>query len=118
MTNDPYDVTGAVVRVGDGRGFILAHEHRRLVITAAHCLPQIPPAMPARYEHECTFPMLGPLDGEPTIWAECLFVDVVADLAVLGPPDSQVYYDEHDAYEAFTESRPALELGDIPAADL
>jgi hypothetical protein len=33
--------------------------------------------------------MLGPLDGEPSIWAECLFVDVIADLAVLGPPDKQ-----------------------------
>jgi|SRR5918996_535523 hypothetical protein len=112
------EAMAAVVRVGDGRGFIIEHRGQRLVITAAHCLPQIPPAHPARYLHESTFLMLGPLDGEPSIWAECLFVDVMADLAVLGPCDSQEFYEENEAYETFTENRPALRLGDIPPSDL
>jgi hypothetical protein len=38
----------AVVRVGDGRGFIVGLDDtgmlERFVITAAHCLPHLPPA--------------------------------------------------------------------------
>jgi hypothetical protein len=112
------EAAAAVVRVGDGRGFIIAHGHRRLVVTAAHCLPRVPEPMPARYLWECTFEkLLGPLDAEPTISAECVFVEVIADLAVLGAPDSQDLYDQYDAYEMFTESRPALRLGDIPSSE-
>jgi hypothetical protein len=38
--------------------------------------------------------LLSPLGAEPHVWAECLFVDPVADLAVLGPVDGQELYDE------------------------
>ena len=31
--------TQAVVRVGDGRGFVVEHRHQRFILTAAHCLP-------------------------------------------------------------------------------
>jgi hypothetical protein len=98
-----------VVRVGDGRGFIIEHcvkvrplprlrnrrlpmrkwAARRLVITAAHCLPKLPPACTTSYTHERTYQnLLGTLGGNATVWAECLFVDPVADIAVLGAPDS------------------------------
>jgi hypothetical protein len=110
--------TDAVIRVGDGRGFIIAHDDQRLVVTAAHCLPRIPEPMPARHLWECTFlNLLGALDEEPTITVECLFADVIADIAVLGAPDSQECHKECDAYEAFMESRPALVMGDIPLTD-
>jgi hypothetical protein len=33
--------------------------------------------------------LLGPLKGKRTVWATCLFVDQIADIAVLGQPDNQ-----------------------------
>jgi Trypsin-like peptidase domain len=111
--------TDAVITVGAGRGFLIEHENRRLVITAAHCLPRVPEPHPARYTEESTFAqLLGPLGEPPTVWAECVFLEVMADLAVLGAPDTQVLWDEYDAYVAFTEDRPVLPLGDIPQSPL
>jgi hypothetical protein len=75
----------AVIAVGDGRGFLIEHApgpHR--VITAAHCLPHLPPAHPWSYEQERSYlNLLGSLGGKPSIAAECLFVDPIADIAVL-----------------------------------
>ena len=42
--------------------------------------------------------LLGHLGESPTVWAECLFVDPVADIAVVGKPDSQSLYAENEAY--------------------
>jgi len=39
------DWTRAVIKVGDGRGFVVATDHEHIVITAAHCLPYFPPCM-------------------------------------------------------------------------
>jgi hypothetical protein len=36
-----------VVTVGHGRGFVVEGTGERLVITAAHCLPSLPPALPS-----------------------------------------------------------------------
>ena len=36
---------------------------------------------------------------EPTVWAEWLFVDPVADIAALGTPDSQALSDQAVAYD-------------------
>lgn len=36
----------AVIRVGDGRGFMVERQRQRFVLTAAHCLPRLPPAHP------------------------------------------------------------------------
>jgi hypothetical protein len=43
----------AILKVGDGRGFVVTlHRHpggeERIVITAAHFLPKLPPPHPAR----------------------------------------------------------------------
>ena len=40
--------------------------------------------------------------------AECLFVDPVSDLSVLGPPDNQVFDEESDAYDALVEDLEPL----------
>jgi hypothetical protein len=67
----------AVVRVGDGRGFVVEDKtmyHRRLIITAAHCLPgaldgTFPVAHPASDVSKRTYQsLLGPLGGEATVW--------------------------------------------------
>lgn len=108
----PVHAQGAIVRVGDGRGFVSeARRRRRIVVTAAHCLPHLPPPHPASYADERTFAsLLGPVGEETSIWAECLFVDPVADLAVLGAPDSGDLGEESDAYEDFVDARPALSI--------
>ena len=80
----------AVIRVGDGRGFIAEAGRERIVITAAHCLPFQPPAASITGWDERTYKsLLGPLGKPPRIWCEVLFVDAVADLAVLGTPETQ-----------------------------
>ena len=88
-----------VIRVGDGRGFVVECRDRSLVITASHCLPHLPPRHPAAHMHERMHRnLLGRLGSELTVWTEVLFVDPVADIAVLGEPDGQELFDECEAY--------------------
>jgi hypothetical protein len=111
----------AVVRVGDGRGFAVKRRghlgrEEQIIITAAHCLPHVPPCHPARYPEEETYQrLLGPLGGEHTVWATCLFADPMADIAVLGQPDNQAWGDEADAYDQLMESITTLVVADAPA---
>src|SRR4051794_12052161 len=92
----------SILRVGGGRGFVIDKDGARFVITAAHCLTvpvtvygdtaskgaTLPPAHGGSFSAERTYPrLLGPLAAKPLIPAECLFVDPVADLAVLGSVD-------------------------------
>jgi Trypsin-like peptidase domain len=109
------DQMEAVIRVGDGRGFILAGEepysYKRNVITAAHCLLKLPPCDKASCLSERTYPnLLGPLGEAPTVWAECLFADPVADIAVLGTPDNQTLYEQAEAYDLLVESVTPLRI--------
>jgi hypothetical protein len=125
-----------VVKVGDGRGFIVIHRVRvklpplkkhpqsvlergeiffskhRVVVTAAHCLPCLPPAHAASDSFERTYKcLLGSLDGsKKEIWAECLFADPVADIAVLGCPNANLE-DEYEAYGSLTDDAPFLRIG-------
>ncbi len=123
--------TKSVVRVGGGRGFIIQHRqelppfrgqrlfrHDRFVITAAHCLPRLPPCHGMSYlTRERTYArLLGPLGGsKPKVWTECVFADPIADIAVLGSPDNQELSEEAEAYEALTNEVPAFRIGRAPA---
>jgi hypothetical protein len=103
----------SLLAVGDGRGFVVedSTHGRRYVITAAHCLPRLPTGFSIGDTHERTYVnLLGPLGGERAVSAECLFVDPVADIAVLGSPDGQMRYEEARAYEALTEDLDALQV--------
>jgi hypothetical protein len=108
--------TDAVLKVGNGRGFIVERNTQlRFVITAAHCLPNLPPAHAGSYPEERTYQnLLGP-PGETTVWAECLFVDPVADIAVLMSADVEQFESEEDAFafDVLTGPRPALRIGDV-----
>jgi hypothetical protein len=114
----PADLVGSVVKVGHGRGFIIADGDRNIaeggksyVVTAAHCLPSLPPPHLARYLEEATYPrLIGPLGMEPHVTAACVFVDQMADIAVLGPPDDQALSNEHTQYEAFLSALPPFDL--------
>jgi Trypsin-like peptidase domain len=101
-----------VVQVGYGRGFVVGSDSRRLVLTAAHCLPKLPPPHALSYLEERTYGnLLAPLSGKRTVWAECLFADPVADIAVLGAPDNQELFEEAEAFEDLVSSRRSLRIG-------
>jgi hypothetical protein len=123
------DPSSNVITVGTGRGFVVMTRHRHLVrdqsgkwqaferpqliVTAAHCLPHFPPCHGASYTEEPTYPNLIGLLGEPpSVWAECLFIDPIADIAVLGEPDNQDLSKQYYAYAALIEATPALCMGD------
>jgi hypothetical protein len=123
--------TNAVIRVGGGRGFIFDHDGCRYVVTASHCLTRpmairrvvddddegavLPPPMPGMYWQERTYPsLLGPLGGECSISAECLFVDPIADIAVLGQPESQKLSEQADAYDSLVKDPEPLRIGRLP----
>jgi hypothetical protein len=99
-----FDPGKSLVRVGGGRGFVVQAcepPHQHYVVSAAHCLPAIP-----QEGQEATFQnLLGPLGGEITVSAECVFIDPISDIAVLGTP-------EDDDYEALIEPLGPLKLGD------
>jgi hypothetical protein len=105
----------SVVRVGGGRGFIVTgDDDRKLIITAGHCLPFVPPCINFSDLSERTYKrLIGLIGQKPKISAECMFVDSISDLAVLGPPDNQELSEECDAYEAFVESLVSLSVADV-----
>jgi hypothetical protein len=79
------------------------HQFPTQIATAP--LPEMPPPHGASYTEERTYrALLGPVDEEPTVWAECLFVDPVGDIAVLGEPDNQELPDEAEAYQALVDA--------------
>jgi len=110
---------GTVVKVGNGRGFLIHLDDQIAIVTAAHCLPCLPPARPASHAGERTYADLaGPLGAKPRIWAECVFADPIADLAVLVAPDDQELPDENAAYLAFTRSKPSFRIGTLERSSL
>jgi len=120
MTNDN-ELTRAVVQVsGGGRGFVVALGPERVIITAAHCLPweELPRPHLGRFVEEATFKLLGPLGRKPTVLAECKFVDLIADMAVLGKPDGQVFLDEEAAaFDELVDGVTPLAVGKAPAQE-
>jgi hypothetical protein len=109
----------AVLRVGGGRGFVVERRRHtgsgveRIVITAAHCLRELPP--PGFADEYLYRGLLGPLRGKRTVWAECLFVDPVADIAVLGSPDNQMLSNQAAAYDRLIDGMEALQVTEAPA---
>ena len=125
----------SVVRAGSGRGFITEYRmkvleiykakmkmkgirppsfrKRRLIVTAAHCLPGLPPPMRSSYASERTFPKLVASldDRHEEIWTKCLFVDPIADIALLGCPDDQNEIEGLDsAYNSLTEQAGTIQI--------
>lgn len=116
MNTNLIEATSAVLTVGDGRGFVINSQRGPLVVTAAHCLPFFPPCATMSYFEERTYQrLLGPLNEKPAVWAECLFADPIADLAVLSSPDTQDLYRQADAYEALLDSTTPIAIADAPA---
>lgn len=108
-------IDGTVLQAGNGgRGFVIETEASRFVVTAAHCLSALPPAHAAAYTEERTFrDFLGPLGGKQDVWAECAFVDPVADLAVFCDPDYEELPDKAEAYSSLIDSATPFALGTL-----
>jgi len=106
----------AVVKVCDGRGFVVQGECERFVVTAAHCLPHFPPCMTFSHIEERTYESLvGPLGNGATVWAECLFCDPISDVAVLGSPDNQDLFKQARDYEAMVGAVTPFRVSAGPA---
>src|ERR1700685_4523791 len=118
----PSKATRSVLTVGKGgRGFVVKHgrgrRSGRIVVTAAHCLPTLPPARSGELIGDVSYAkILGPLGQEPTVSAKCLFADPVSDLALLGQPDEGALPAESEAFEALVDAATRLPIGDIPEA--
>jgi hypothetical protein len=83
------DAYRALLTVGEdgGRGFVVeALNGDRYIITAAHCLPGMPLPHPWASDTRI-WRVLAALGKKPNVFAECFFVDPVADIAVLGASD-------------------------------
>ena len=122
-----------VVKVGEGRGFIVVNRiefppeilrsmprprfrrparfmDHRLIITASHCIAATIPCTAADLERMCKH--LGTLDGsKKDIWGKILFVDPIADIAVLRCPDNYEMDERIDAYRELTESASFVRIG-------
>lgn len=124
-TFDHESALKAVVKVGDGRGFIIEtliwnylakrYGKERFILTAGHCLPKLPPAHVRSFVHEKTYPLIGRLNlDELPIMTECLFVNPVADIAILGKPDGQVseeYSDHSERFDELVYNSPFFRIG-------
>ena len=106
---------GTVITVGEGRGFVVEHRGEHLVVTASHCLPWLPSGFGIAYSEEHVYRnMLGPLGSAPTVACECLFINPIADVAVVGVPDTQTYSDEADGYRALLEYATPFRITEAP----
>jgi len=103
----------SVLSVGDGRGFVVDGIFGRFVITAAHCLPTVPlPRLTPILDEEDTYAKLfAPLGS---VSAECVFVDTIADIAVLRARTGHDQELEALEYQKITEALPAIALAALP----
>jgi hypothetical protein len=82
------------------------------VITAARYLPTLPLSFAGILPKDRFYlKSLGPLGAVPTVSAECLFADPVADLAVLCIPDE---HEEAAAYEKLVNSSVTVPIRNSP----
>jgi hypothetical protein len=104
-----------VITVGNGHGFVVGRpKSRRYVITAAQCLPFLPSATSGFSTAERTYSgLLGPLGGKCAVATECLFVDPIANIAVLGCPQEFNSDEVAVAYIALTDESVPLPIGDL-----
>jgi hypothetical protein len=85
MTETGLDhIKRSILRVGGGRGFVVQRDDGDpRIITAAHCLPEMPDPRPPGADGPYYDGLIGPLGEKPTTEARVVFVDPIADIAVL-----------------------------------
>jgi len=103
-----------VLAVAQGRGFVVAAGGERFVVTAAHCLPALPPCASFSPPAEKTYPeLLGWPGDKPVVPAACVFADPIGDLAVLGPPDPTHLPEQSRAYRDLVQAADPLPVGPV-----
>ena len=101
----------AVIQVGTARGFVVkGPKDDPVVITASHCLRRLPRVNRSELRGICSN-QIGLLHQKPTIWTECLFVDPIADIAVLASVDDQALPEEADAYDRLFQPIKPIPIG-------
>lgn len=104
--------TGTVLRIGDGRGFVVDAEGDRMILTAAHCLHEtLLVGAHSGSEDRLFRNLIGALGSEPDVCCQCYFLDPIADIAVLGEPDNQMFFQEAEDYNNLLESMKAFTVG-------
>ena len=113
--NDKLDsLKSAIIKVRDARGFVIKHDHERLVITSGHCLPFIPPCHRSRYVEEAMYhDLLGKIGDAPSVSVLCIFINPIDDIAVLSSPDEQSYFEEAEEYWELMDNLPVIQIGVI-----
>jgi hypothetical protein len=104
----------SVVRVGDGCGFVVEGQSgKRFVVTAARCLRRLPLYEENPDHRDWIYrDLIGPFDAAVTV--ACMFIDLVADLAVLGSPENWELDEVVEAFEALVASAPAIPIASNP----
>jgi hypothetical protein len=95
---------GALLKAGQGCGFVVASKWRRYVITLGDCLPSRPRG------EEIYFNLLARSEGEERVAAECLFYDAASDVAVFCCPDSDDNSDAARSYNSLMDSTTPLSI--------
>lgn len=110
---------GAVIAVGSGYGFVVEGVYDRFVISAAHCLPQLPSCNAGQHDRESLYSaLLGPAGGQRTVAAACCFADPVSDIAVLGAPNGIEAAVEFDQFLQLTNATTPLPIAEPQPASL
>ena len=95
----------SIIEVDGGRGFIVERQKNRFVLTVAHCLPHLPPCSLMSHGEERTYKhSLGVIGQHAKVWAQCLFADPVSDIAILGSPDYQTFFEQSDQWKTFIQA--------------
>src|SRR6185437_11616738 len=107
--------------VHDGRSG--SDQHRRTVLPRRraralrrHRQPLLAAAPGAHLAQRTFEALLGPLGGACDVWAECVYADPVADLAVLAAPDAQHFASEARNYARLVGQRTPLRVAALPLA--
>lgn len=109
----------AIIAVGSGYGFVVQGAYDRVVITAAHCLPQLPSSNVGQRAGETLYPtLLGPLGGEQTVAAACYFADRISDIAALGFPNGIEAPEEFRQFLQLTDAATPLSIVEPVLASL
>jgi hypothetical protein len=111
--------TSALLTVGTGRGFLVeSNRDNPLVVTAANCLPFLPPPEITFEPDERNYPALvGHPGHERRISAWSHFIDLIANVAVLGRPCGDEYSVDWYGFDELTNGATPMTIGDPPEND-
>lgn len=94
---------------GHGCGFLVPGG---MIVTAAHCVDL---SALADWHTEDPLMVAVTVAKRKSFLVELISIDPVCDIAVFGPADNQVFWDDCEAFEVFSEETKALSLLSVPS---